>query len=46
MMARSVRRNETTLSGSWKLGGEANKRKEEKKTGRSSGRKIRQNRQE
>jgi hypothetical protein len=30
MMARSVRRNRTALSGRWKLGGEANRRKEEK----------------
>jgi hypothetical protein len=29
MMARSVRRNGTALSGRWKLGGEANRRKEE-----------------
>jgi hypothetical protein len=33
MMARSVRRNEMALSGRWKLGGEANRRKE-KKNGR------------
>jgi hypothetical protein len=36
MMARSVRRNGTALSGRWKLGGEDNRRKEEKKAGRSS----------
>jgi hypothetical protein len=29
MMARSVRRNGTALSGRWKLGGKANMRKEE-----------------
>jgi hypothetical protein len=33
MMARSVRRNGTTLSGRWKLEGKANRRKE-KKNGR------------
>jgi hypothetical protein len=36
MMARSVKRNETALSARWKIGGEANMRKEEKKAGRSS----------
>jgi hypothetical protein len=33
MMARSVRRNGTALSRRWKLGGEDNRRKEEKGVG-------------
>jgi hypothetical protein len=31
MMAKSVRRNGTALSGRWKFGGEANRRKEDEK---------------
>ncbi len=36
MMARSVRRNGTALSRRWKLGGEDNRRKEEKVVGSCS----------
>jgi hypothetical protein len=39
MMARSVRRNGTTLSGRWKLGGEANMRKK-KKNGKAEVRRL------
>jgi hypothetical protein len=38
MMARSVMKNGTARSGRWKLGGEANRRKEEEKWQAEAGR--------